>query len=1582
MSGTTIDLTAPTVIQAVAGAPTIIAGLGVAGAIGDTFSATLTAGAGLLFVAPAAPGVGVVGSGSGTVTLTGDLMSLATALAEITDIEPSAGLDSITVSVSDTAAAYMTPGSATIAVSAAAAPAPSNFVYAGGADGSWTDAADFSPGGVPGAGDLATLPATGVSTTLAGVGAAASLDVVGTYTLTGALGVTGLDAVSQAVLHTASATVAGTATLLLAEWVNTGALTIAAGGEIAIRGGSTFASGGVLIFAGAELALQADATLAVAGMLESAGLLVSLGSLDAGTLSLDAGSEAIAQGVLTLGTLDVAAGALLDGAADIAGAAGASLAVVNDGTIEGAVAAAPLEIEGPVSGTGLLLVDPGGGLALAGAVSAGQTVDLAPGVSPLYIDANGAAGAALFLSDPAAFAGTIEGLAAGDRLFVTPANGDTITAAQLVGDALQLTDAGGTLVAALTLDPSSLPAGATFTLSPNDGTNLTAVLNAPANEVQITVGPAAGEPLLNSSGGFRLPAGSIEPVPLISASDIAGFAAGDTFTMTLTASSGTFTELLSIPLFLKSLIDGLEGVSATSAFATPPTQTFFDPLPLGDGTIDTGLVGEAGSLSVQGSGTGTLTLSGNNLLLLDLQSALVAYQAGASPGNDTVTATFNDGTTTTTTTSDGTITQSGVSADLSWNATGTASALDAANWANAAGGTLLPGVGDSVTLGAGGYAITGDFSAAALDVTGHALTQGAIYVAGGGAGPALTVEGGGIFGSAGFLDVIGDTAIGGQGAGELDIAGIINNIDGNLVIGAAASGYVEASGLLSVRGDILVGVGAAGVLDIAATPVTSAGLDFTGEVDDANAALGVNAGQSGLAVVRGADWGTVGTLTVGVAGFGTLEAQSSTGGSTVSAGTLVLGQEAGSAGTVLIGAPSGTVPQNDDVYIGKLVEVGAGGAGTLVLGATGGLFVGYAGTDADYNLIYTGVVRVGGLNGGAGAFDDFGGSFSAGTVDVGDVANSGGGAGRMLIEGSSFGGGFNVGTVNVGGGGSLEIDGGSGVTGTIDIQAGGTGSFVTSTTYAGLVELDLTGGGFSLDAANLSLQALSVDAGQDLTAAGLIQLVTATGVTSLSGIANSGTITATSGNVLDLYPAVSAPSGSGVLAIQAGATLIEDGAIDATQSIAFQGTGLAGLGAVAGLVGAQPAGTTVVAQHIGGFAVGDTLDLSGTTLTGILGFSGGVLSLSESQSDAPGDVATIEIDFGAGYSAQDFALASDGAYGGPTNDDEVVYVACFASGTRLATQRGEVAVEALLVGDLARTARGEARAIVWIGHRRVACARHKRPFDVAPIRIRPDAFGPGQPHADLWLSPDHAVFVDGVLIPARHLVNGATILREAALDIVYWHVELASHDVLLAEGLPCESYLDTGNRSAFGGCRSVAFGDAAVAMRLPPDFSSDHFSSDHFPRDAGTVWRRRACAPLVEDGAILATVRDRLAAHAEALGRSVPSVLDIDVSAAGVATATVPGNVGIVRLVSASARHDGDRRRLGVLVTGLRVDGIKVPLDDPRLGFGFHDLEIHGATAVRWTDGAATIAVGPAAAKRLVTIEIAAVAAAAGLRAA
>ena len=65
------------------------------------------------------------------------------------------------------------------------------------------------------------------------------------------------------------------------------------------------------------------------------------------------------------------------------------------------------------------------------------------------------------------------------------------------------------------------------------------------------------------------------------------------------------------------------------------------------------------------------------------------------------------------------------------------------------------------------------------------------------------------------------------------------------------------------------------------------------------------------------------------------------------------------------------------------------------------------------------------------------------------------------------------------------------------------------------------------------------------------------------------------------------------------------------------------------------------------------------------------------------------------------------------------------------------------------------------------------------------------PYSDLYVSPAHAIYIDGILIRASDLVNGVTIVADAkpeALSLTYFHIGLDRHEAIIAEGLAVESY--------------------------------------------------------------------------------------------------------------------------------------------------------------------------------------------------
>jgi hypothetical protein len=424
----------------------------------------------------------------------------------------------------------------------------------------------------------------------------------------------------------------------------------------------------------------------------------------------------------------------------------------------------------------------------------------------------------------------------------------------------------------------------------------------------------------------------------------------------------------------------------------------------------------------------------------------------------------------------------------------------------------------------------------------------------------------------------------------------------------------------------------------------------------------------------------------------------------------------------------------------------------------------------------------GGTSGGAGGF--------------------GGGGGGNNVGGSNggFGGGYG-GTAGIGGAGTAGGGAGLGAGGAIFVQEGGqliigAGGISGSKVAPGTPGNDLGGKAHAFGAGmfiqgNQSVT-LAPGAGQTLTISDVIADMDGSPVlyrpSSGAGIievAGAGTVKL---SAADTYTGGTMLGGSATLELGA-ATAAGSGAIDFA-------SGTARLTIDGGVIPTNTIGLLQTGDIIdaAGFQGGSAVFDPGTHM---LTFSNGTVSLG------------LTLD--AAYAPGSFASATDTSGTGLA----VTFTACYATGTRVLTGHGEVPIEQLRAGELVVCASGRLVPIRWLGRRRVHFHGHATPREVWPVRVRKDAFGPGAPSRDLVLSPDHAVHVDGMLVPVRYLVNGGTVVQEQAATVEYWHLELPAHDVVFAEGLTAESYLDTGNRDAFDADRATNRAVAGIAGSSP-----------------------------------------------------------------------------------------------------------------------------------------------------------------------
>jgi hypothetical protein len=301
-----------------------------------------------------------------------------------------------------------------------------------------------------------------------------------------------------------------------------------------------------------------------------------------------------------------------------------------------------------------------------------------------------------------------------------------------------------------------------------------------------------------------------------------------------------------------------------------------------------------------------------------------------------------------------------------------------------------------------------------------------------------------------------------------------------------------------------------------------------------------------------------------------------------------------------------------------------------------------------------------------------------------------------------------------------------------------------------------------------------------------------------------------------------------------------------------------------------------------------------------------------------------------------------------SGDGAEVTVLCFCANTQLLTPSGERPVQDLTVGDLVTTHHGEARSIVWLGIGKVMATRGRRTA-ATPVIVRKGALADNVPNRDLRVTKGHALHLDDVLIPVEFLVNHRSIeWDDRAQEVELYHIELATHDVLVANGAPAESYRDDGNRWLFR--------NANTGWGLPPQEPCAPVLTGGPVVDA--VWRRvldragpRPSLPLSDDPDLHLLVDNRRVNIAERTGQAyifhLPTVAS---TVRVVSSAAAPAELGLAR----------DPRVLGVAVrrlvarhgTRFRV----IDACDDRLADGYHAYEKDNG--FRWTDGDAAIPAG------------------------
>ena len=530
-----------------------------------------------------------------------------------------------------------------------------------------------------------------------------------------------------------------------------------------------------------------------------------------------------------------------------------------------------------------------------------------------------------------------------------------------------------------------------------------------------------------------------------------------------------------------------------------------------------------------------------------------------------------------------------------------------------------------------------------------------------------------------------------------------------------------------------------------------------------------------------------------------------------------------SGASLTLGGPGAFVADSDDTTRNSALTELDENDGTLTLQdsslSVGGSFnnTGYLYIDNSYAAISTGNVYGGSQVTIAGTFSNSANVFignpnltAATSVSLGALDNTG----SINITGDASGA---AATLTIGGtsqdqGGAITVNSGAelDVLATAQLTMSGGGDISGSGTLDNEGSILLQGGGGS---------------------GGPIALDPAI---SVSSIINNDVIEV-SGDDNKVGTSAGTITGSGTLLVDAGASLEIAAAVSGnTLQFAAGGDGAVQIDELLDGSDQQEFNSAIA-----GFSSSDVLVLEGFgTFTTINGYlppteSGGDTSLTLTDDGTP--VATLSLV--GDYTGDTFLLNADPNISGAI---DLTVVPCYHRGTLILTEHGERPVETLSIGELLITRSGAALPIKWIGRRSYRGRFVLGRKDILPICIRASALDENVPRRDLWISPHHAMYLDGMLIEAKDLINGVSIVQAEQVEKVeYFHIELDSHDVIIAEGALSESFVDDDSRGLFHNAHEY-FAGHPQAPRRPAVY----------------------CAPRPDGGYVVETARRRIDARA------------------------------------------------------------------------------------------------------------------------